>query len=190
MFKKSGTLILQNSDENTKSAEFGTSSNFDNIDKINTKSNNQAKESKESGDHLSNFIANNNSKESSDFGSGGLSVSYPEVADNTNEQVQHSLATQAVDELFLIVTTLCCIIETFFQPFYPKEVTYDLHTDLMSLSQHLLFKHQENSRIYECISVLMRVDTQFDDKDMREKMRLCKEYGPLDFGIEAEFCKP
>ena len=36
----------------------------------------------------------------------------------------------------------------------------------------------------------MRVDTQFDDKDMREKMRLCKEYGPLDFGIEAEFCKP
>ena len=40
MFKKSGTLILQNSDENTKSAEFGTSSNFDNIDKINTKSNN------------------------------------------------------------------------------------------------------------------------------------------------------
>ena len=36
----------------------------------------------------------------------------------------------------------------------------------------------------------MRVDTQFDDKDMREKMRLCNDYSPLDFGIEAEFCMP
>ena len=93
MFKKSGTLI-----ENTKSAhisaEFGTKSNFDAIKtKDNSKSNNnvtaskESKESKETGDRLSNFIADNNNKESSDFGSGGLSVEYPEIADNTKEQV-------------------------------------------------------------------------------------------------------
>ena len=34
----------------------------------------------------------------------------------------------------------------------------------------------------------MRVDSQLDDKDMREKMRLMKAYSPLDFGIEHEFC--
>ena len=33
----------------------------------------------------------------------------------------------------------------------------------------------------------MRVDSQVDDKDLREKMKICKSYTPLDFGIEREF---
>ena len=33
----------------------------------------------------------------------------------------------------------------------------------------------------------MRVDSQLDDKNMREKMKLMKSYSPLDFGVEPEF---
>ena len=33
----------------------------------------------------------------------------------------------------------------------------------------------------------MRVDSQLDDKDLREKMKLMKAYSPQDFGIEKEF---
>ena len=33
----------------------------------------------------------------------------------------------------------------------------------------------------------MRVDAQMDDKDLREKMRICKELTPIDFGIDADF---
>ena len=79
------------------------------------------------------------------------------------------------------------MIETFFQPFYPSEVTYDLHEDIMLLSQHMLFKRQEDGQIYECLTILMRVDSQLDDKDMREKMRLMRDYSPQDLGIENEF---
>ena len=57
----------------------------------------------------------------------------------------------------------------------------------MVLSQNLLFTKQENGEVYECIAVLMRVDSQVDDKDLREKMKICKQYTPLDFGIEREF---
>ena len=90
----------------------------------------------------------------------------------TGNNQQHTLSTKAVDELFVLITTFCNVIETFFQPFYPIEVTYDLHSDFMLLSQHLLFKRQEDGRVYEIVTILMRVDSQLDDKDMREKMRL------------------
>jgi len=33
----------------------------------------------------------------------------------------------------------------------------------------------------------MRVDSQVDDKDLRDKMRICKEYSPIDFGVEKDF---
>ena len=33
----------------------------------------------------------------------------------------------------------------------------------------------------------MRVDSQLDDKDLREKMRLMKEYSPMDLGVEKDF---
>ena len=98
-----------------------------------------------------------------------------------------TLATKAVDELYVLIVSFCHLIEIFFQPFYPTEVTYDLHTDLMVLSQHLLFKRQEEGRIYECLTVLMRVDSQIDDKDLREKMRLCADYSPLDLGVDPDF---
>ena len=96
----------------------------------------------------------------------------------------HSLGTNAVDELYCLMQSFTQMIEIFFQPFYPKEVTYDLHQDFMLLSQHLFFRHQESGRVYECITVLMRVDSQLDDKDLREKSRICEEYTPADFGIE------
>ena len=83
--------------------------------------------------------------------------------------------------------SLCNLIETFFQPFYPIEMTYDLHSDFMLLSQHLLFRRQEDGRVYECLTILMRVDSQLDDKDLREKMRLMQEYSPMDFGVDREF---
>jgi len=95
-----------------------------------------------------------------------------------------TLATKAVDELFILVVSFCHVMEMFFQPFYPVEVTYDLHHDLMLLSQHMLFQRSESGLVYECLTVLMRVDSQLDDKDLREKMRLCKVYSPLDFGVD------
>lgn len=98
-----------------------------------------------------------------------------------------TLATKAVDELYVLIVSFCHVVEMFFQPFFPVEVTYDLHQDLMLLCQHMLFKKQEDGRVYECLTVLMRVDSQLDDKDLREKMRLCGDLTPADFGIECEF---
>ena len=69
------------------------------------------------------------------------------------------MSTKAVDELYVLVISFCHVIEIFFQPFYPPEVTYDLHNDFMLLSQHILFRKQEDGRIYECITILMRVDS-------------------------------
>ena len=93
-----------------------------------------------------------------------------------------------MDELYVLIVSFCNVIETFFQPFYPSEVTYDLHSDIMVLTQQLLFKKQEDGKIYECLAILMRVDSQLDDKNMREKMRLMKAFSPRDFGVEREFC--
>ncbi len=33
----------------------------------------------------------------------------------------------------------------------------------------------------------MRVDAQIDDKDLRDKMKLCQKYSPVDFGIDQDF---
>ena len=46
----------------------------------------------------------------------------------------HTLSTKAVDELYVLVMSFCHVIEIFFQPYYPQEVTYDLHQDMMLLS--------------------------------------------------------
>ena len=98
-----------------------------------------------------------------------------------------TLATKAVDELYVLVVSFCHVIEMFFQPYSPREVTYDLHEDLMVLSQHMLFKRQDDGRVGESITILMRVDAQIDDKDLRDKMKYCKSYSPIDFGIEKDF---
>ena len=50
------------------------------------------------------------------------------------EQPMHTLSTKAVDELYELTMSFCHLIEIFFQPFYPSEVTHDLHQDLMLLS--------------------------------------------------------
>ena len=63
-----------------------------------------------------------------------------------------------MDELYVLVMSFCTVVELFFQPFYPSEVTYDLHQDFMLLSQNMLFREQEAGRVCECVTVLMRVD--------------------------------
>ena len=98
-----------------------------------------------------------------------------------------TLATKAVDELYTLIVSFCNVVEVFFQPYFPMEVTYDLHNDFLLLVQHLMFRAQESGKVYECLTVLMRVDSQVDDKDLREKMRLCRGYSPVDFGIEQDF---
>ena len=42
--------------------------------------------------------------------------------------------------------------------------------------------------VYKTLTILMRVDSQINDKDLRDKRKLFDEYDPLDFGIEEEFC--
>ena len=42
--------------------------------------------------------------------------------------------------------------------------------------------------VYKTLTILMRVDSQINDKDLRDKRKLFDEYSPLDFGIEEEFC--
>lgn len=109
------------------------------------------------------------------------------LSTDNNNTPKTTLATKAVDELYTLIVSFCNVIEVFFQPYYPTEVTYDLHNDFMLLVQHMIFRVQEGGKVYECLTVLMRVDSQIDDKDLREKMRLCREYSPIDFGIEHDF---
>ena len=104
-----------------------------------------------------------------------------------DEGPKTSLATKAVDELYILVLSFCNVVEVFFQPFYPFAVTEDLHNDFLLLAQHLMFRCQESGKVYECMTVLMRVDSQIDDKDLRDKMKICKEYTPLDFGVERDY---
>mmetsp|Transcript_25973 Transcript_25973/g.32354 ORF Transcript_25973/g.32354 Transcript_25973/m.32354 type:complete len:86 (+) Transcript_25973:1190-1447(+) len=61
---------------------------------------------------------------------------------------KNSLATKAVDELYILVVSFCNVIEIFFQPFYPKEVTHDLHNDFLLLVQHMMFRSQEKGKVY------------------------------------------
>ena len=53
--------------------------------------------------------------------------------DKDESQVKTTLATKAIDELYVLIVSLCNVVEMFFQPYYPKEVTYDLHPHFMML---------------------------------------------------------
>ena len=94
-----------------------------------------------------------------------------------------TLSVQAIDEMFIMVTVMCSTIEMFFQPYYPENVTHALHEDFMRLTQIMLFKKQCEGQIYESLTILMRVDSQLHDKDLRNKMKLCKDFTPEDFEI-------
>lgn len=72
---------------------------------------------------------------------------------------KNSVATKAIDELYTLITSFCYVLEMFFQPFYPREVTQDLHNDFFLLCQNLMFRVQENGMVYECLTVLVRVDS-------------------------------
>ena len=89
--------------------------------------------------------------------------------------------------MFIMVTIVCTTIEMFFQPYYPENITQALHEDFWRLTQTILFKKHCDGQIYESLTVLMRVDAQIHDKDLRHKMRKCKEFKPEDFEVDEEF---
>ena len=49
-----------------------------------------------------------------------------------------------------------------------------------------MFKKLCNGEISESLTILMRVDSQLHDKDLRHKMRKCREYHPENFEVEDE----
>ena len=98
------------------------------------------------------------------------------------------MATQACDELDTFIRGFTSTVEIFFQPFYPKEVTQDLHEDFIALSQLMFFRQVNDGMVYKTLTILMRVDSQINDKDLRDKRKLFDEFSPLDFGIDDEFC--
>ena len=97
-----------------------------------------------------------------------------------------TLSVQAIDEMFIMVTIICTTIEMFFQPFYPEMVTQALHEDFWKLTQTYLFKKLCDGEISESLTILMRVDSQLHDRDLRHKMRKCREFHPEDFEIDDE----
>ena len=98
-----------------------------------------------------------------------------------------TLSVQAIDEMFIMVTIVCTTIEMFFQPYYPENITQALHEDFWRMSQTILLKRHCDGQIYESLTILMRVDSQMHDKDLRHKMRQCKDFNPEDFEIDEEF---
>ena len=52
----------------------------------------------------------------------------------------------------------------------------------------MLFERVSDGQVYKTMTILMRVDSQINDKDLRDKRKAFKNYNPLDFGIEESFC--
>jgi len=67
-----------------------------------------------------------------------------------------------------ITSVFCQLLETFYQPYYPQIVTMRLHEDFMKLT-HELFFQQDKNNVYRTLLVLIRVDAQLNDKDLRDK---------------------
>ena len=69
---------------------------------------------------------------------------------------------------------------------YETSIVFNsLHEDIMKLCQKLFFRANQ---INKSILILVRVDSQVDDKDLRKKCRHMKNYNTLDFGIDPDFC--
>ena len=52
----------------------------------------------------------------------------------------------------------------------------------------MFFRQVNDGMVYKTLTILMRVDSQINDKDLRDKRKLFDEFSPLDFGIDDEFC--
>lgn len=111
---------------------------------------------------------------------------------NQDEQVRQSVCTQAADELYNILACYCMLVEQFFKPLMPvmqgeyetSIVFSNLHEDIMKLCQKLFFR---SNQVNKSILILVRVDSQVDDKDLRKKCKIMKNYTTLDFGIDPDF---
>ena len=110
------------------------------------------------------------------------------VVETEADDLANTMATKAVDELDTLIRGFTSTIEGFFQPFYPREITEDLHEDFIALSQCMFFKEVNDCAVYKTLAVLVRVDSQINDKDLRDKRKLFQPYTPLDFGVEDNFC--
>ena len=91
-----------------------------------------------------------------------------EHLDFEGEEVEErTLGIVAEEELDKIILALNASIENFFSPFYLKEITQNLHYDFLRLTQDLLMKKYESGEVYKVMCILMRVDSQINDKDLR-----------------------
>jgi hypothetical protein len=59
-----------------------------------------------------------------------------------------------------------------------------LHEDILKSCQKILFK---SNQVYKSIVILIRVDCQEEDKDIRKKCKFMKNYSPLDLGVDPDF---
>ena len=124
-----------------------------------------------------------NEEDDTGFGDDNFGLQRQTTLEKSQKKAPKTLSTKATDELFTITACYCLLLETFYQPFYPKLVTVRLHEDFMRLTQELVFKADKGD-VYRTLLVLVRVDAQLADKDLREKQRLLKTYSTLDFGID------
>lgn len=58
-----------------------------------------------------------------------------------------SVSTNAADELYTIIKTICLIVETFFKPLLPQQIEFQnlfeqLHEDTLKLCQCLVFNNE------------------------------------------------
>jgi hypothetical protein len=91
----------------------------------------------------------------------------------------------AADELYIVLKTMCLLVETFFKHILPDkpefvEVMTLLHEDIFKLCQVLMFKRPELS---SSVLILIRVDSQLDDKDIRHKSKQLENFTTKDFGL-------
>ncbi len=101
---------------------------------------------------------------------------------------QKSVGTTAADELYTLLRTFCLMVETFYKPLLPEKVEfYDvmslLHEDTFRLCQSVVFRE---SYVTISLLILMRADSQLDDKDIRHKCRIMAKFTTEDFGLDEQ----
>ncbi len=96
-----------------------------------------------------------------------------------------SVSALATDELYIVQKTLCLLVETFYRPLLPSDTDFAdviqlLHEDILKLCQSLLFWRSD---LASSVLILVRIDSQLDDKDIRRKCKQLEEFSTADFGL-------
>lgn len=96
-----------------------------------------------------------------------------------------SVSALATDELYIVQKTLCLLVETFYRPLLPSvpefaAVIQLLHEDILKLCQGLLFGQGD---LASSVLILVRIDSQLDDKDIRRKCKQLEDFSTADFGL-------